>query len=83
MSRDQSPRISLATFYCGTVKKTKGKALWAFVKLVPIDMAVCSDHEDSFELDHFAQNFHLIFWLKVNNDRVFEASIVEYDRYEP
>ena len=46
-------------------------------------MAVCSDHADSFELDHFDQNFHLIFWLKVNNDTVFDASIVEYDRYEP
>ena len=46
-------------------KRTKGGALWAvFVKLVPIDMAVCSDHADSFELDHFDKNFHLIFWLK-------------------
>ena len=24
-----------------------------------------------------------MFWLKVNNDTVFEASILEYDRYEP
>ena len=53
-----------------------------FVKLVPIDMAVCSDHADSFGLDHFNQNF-ISFWLKVNNDTVFEASIIEYDRYEP
>ena len=58
---------------------TKGGALWAFfVKLVQIDMAIYSDHADSFELDHFDQNFHLIFWLKVNNDTVFEAIIVEY-----
>ena len=46
-------------------------------------MAVCFDHADSFELDRFDQKFHLIFWLKVNNDTVFEASILEYDRYEP
>ena len=29
------------------------------------------------------QYFHLIFWLEVNNDRVFEAIVLEYDRYEP
>ena len=65
---------------------TKGGTLWAcFDKLVPIDMAVCSDgsdHTDSFEQDHFDQNFHHIFGLKVNNNTVFEASIVEYVRYE-
>ena len=58
--------------------------LWAFrAKLVPDDMAVCLNHADLFGLDHFDQNFHLIFWLKLNNDTVFEASILEYDRYEP
>ena len=31
---------------------------------------------------HFDQYFHLIFWLKVNNDTVFEAIVLEYDRYE-
>ena len=73
-----------ATFYCGTAMGTKGRALWAFfVKLVPNYLAVCSDHADSFELDFFDQNFHLIFWLKVNNDTVSEASILEYDRYGP
>ena len=41
------------------------------------------DHADSFEIDHFDQYFHLIFWLKVNNDTVFEAIVLEYDRYEP
>ena len=46
-------------------------------------MAVCFDHADSFGLDHFDHNFYLIFWLKVNNDSVLEASILEYDRYEP
>ena len=57
---------------------------WAFcAKLVPDDMAVCFYHADSSGLDHFDQNVHLIFWLKVNNDTVFEASILEYDRYEP
>ena len=46
-------------------------------------MAVCLSHADPFEIDHFDQNFHLIFWLKVNKDTVSEASILEYDRYEP
>ena len=60
------------------------RALWVFrVTLLPNDMAVCFNHADSFEIDHFDQNFHLIFWLKVNDDTVFEASILEYDRYEP
>ena len=47
-------------------------------------MAVCFDpcDADSFELDYFDQYFHLILWLKVNNDTVFEASVLEYDRYE-
>ena len=54
------------------------------VTLLPNDMAVCFSHADSFELDHFDQNFHLIFWLsKVNKDTVSEASTLEYDRYEP
>ena len=74
---------NIATFFCVTVKRTKGGPLWAFrVKLVSDDMAVCFSHADSFGLDHFDQNFHLIIWLKVNNDTVFEASILEYDRYE-
>ena len=60
--------LDLATFYCGMVKSTK---------------AVCFDHADSFELDHFDQYFHLIFWLKVNNDTVFEAIVLVYNRYEP
>ena len=46
-------------------------------------MAVCFRHADSFEIDHFDQSFHIIFWLKVNNDVVFEAIFLEYDRYEP
>ena len=76
--------LDLATFNCGTVKRTKGGPLWAFrVKLIPIDMAVYFNHADSFSLDDSDQNFHLIFWLKVNNNTVFEASILEYDRYEP
>ena len=76
--------LDLATFYCGTVKRTKGGALWVFlVKLLPNDMTVCFNHADSFELNHFHQHFRLIFWLKVNNDTVFEAGILEYDRYEP
>ena len=46
-------------------------------------MSVCFDHADSFEIDHFDQYFHLIFWLKVvNNDTVFEAIVLAYDRYE-
>ena len=45
-------------------------------------MAVSFDHADSF--DHFDQYmyFHLIFWLKVNNGAVFEAIVLENDRYE-
>ena len=46
-------------------------------------LSVCFNHADSFEIDHFDQNFHLIFWLKVNKDTVSEASILEYDRYKP
>ena len=82
-----NPRSSDILLWCGQENK-KGKArkgpLWAFrAKLVPDDMAVCVNHTDSFSLDHFDQNFHFIFWLKVNNNTVFEASILEYDRYEP
>ena len=77
-------KLDLATFNCGTGKRTKGRSLWPIrVKLVPNDMAVCFNHAVLFSLDHFDQNFHPIFWLKVNNDTVFEASILEYDRYEP
>ena len=87
MTYDQcslATNLELATFYCGNLKSTKDRALWVFlVKLLPNDMTVCFNHADSFELDHFDQNFHLIFWLKVNNNTVLEASILEYDRYEP
>ena len=85
MGSDQlATDLNLTTFYCGTATRTKGGSLWGFrVKLVPNDMAVCFDHTDSFEIDHFDQYFHLIFWLKVNNDAVFEAIVLEYDRYEP
>ena len=58
-------------------------SLWALrVKLVPNNMGVCFDHADSIGIDHFGQYFHLIFWLKVNNDTVVEAIVLEYDRYE-
>ena len=65
--------------------RTKGGTLWALlVKLVPHDMGVCFDYADSFKIfGPFDQYFHLIFWLEVNNDRVFEAIVLEYDRYEP
>ena len=63
--------------------RTKGGPVWDLrVKSVPNNMGVCFDHADSFEIDHFDQYFHLIFWLKVNNDTVFEAIVLEYDRYE-
>ena len=76
--------LELATVYCCLLESTKGRALRVFlVTLLPNDMAVCFNHADYFEIDHFDQNFHLIFWLKVNNDTVFEACILEYDRYEP
>ena len=59
-------------------------ALWAFsAKFVPDDMAGYVNHAYSVSLDHNDQNSHLSFWLKVNNDTVFEASILEYDGYEP
>ena len=75
--------LDLATLYCATTTSTKGGSHWALrVKLVPNNMGVCFDHADSFEIDHFEQYFHLIFWLKVNNDTVFEAIEFEYDRYE-
>ena len=92
MSGVHSPtNLYLATSNCGTVKSdhkwnvlTKGRSLRASrAKLIRNDMAVCFNHADSFSLDHFDQNFHVIFWLKLNNDTVFEASILEYDRYEP
>ena len=51
------------------------------VKLFPNDM-VRFDHADSFEIDHF-DTYLLIFWPKVNNGAVFEAIVLEYDRYEP
>ena len=46
-------------------------------KMVSNDMAVDFDYADSFELDHFDQYIHLIFWMKVNKDTVFEASVLE------
>ena len=75
--------LELATFYCCNLKAQKAGPLGVFlVTLLPNDMAVCFSHADSFEIDHFDQNFHLIFWLKVNKDTVSEASILEHDRYE-
>ena len=52
-------------------------------KLALNNMAICSDHADSFKINHFDWNLHLIFYMKVNNDVVFEAIVLEYDRYEP
>ena len=76
--------LELATVYCGHLESTIGRAPWVFlVTLLPNDMAVCFNHADSFEIDHFDQNFQLTFWLKVNNDTFFEASILECGRYEP
>ena len=54
-----------------------GSSLWSQTTLLPaLAMWIPSS------LDHFDQNFHLSFWQKVNNDTVFEASILEYERYE-
>ena len=39
------------------------------------------DHAGFVELENVT--IISIFWLKVNNDAVFEASVLEYDRYEP
>ena len=85
MRSGHPPRISTSQL-CIVVRPRAQKAgpIWALrVKLVPNKMGVCLDHTDSFEIDHFDQSFHLIFWLKVNNDTVFEAIVLEYDRYEP
>ena len=76
------PRPSSFLLWYG--QENKGGPLWDFrVKLVPNDMAVCLNHADSFGQDHFDQNFQLIFWLEIDNDTVFKASILEYDRCEP
>ena len=76
--------LDLANSYCCTTTRTKGGSLRALrVKLVPNNMGVCFDHADSFGIDHFDQYFHLGFWLKVNNDTVFEAIVLGYDRYQP
>ena len=76
--------LDLANSYCCTTTRTKGGSLRALrVKLVPNNMGVCFDHADSFEIDHFDKYFHLVFWLKVNDDTVFEAIVLGYDRYQP
>ena len=76
--------LELATVYCGHLESTKGRALGGFlVTFLPNVMDVCFNHADSFEIDRFDQNFHLILWLKVNKDTVIEVCILEYDRYEP
>ena len=80
MSSVHSPRIpSWQHCIVVTSRAQSQQVLWGFlVTLLPNDMAVCLSHADSFD-----QNFQLIFWLKVNKDTVSEASILEYDRYEP
>ena len=50
--------------------------------MIQNDLAVCFDSVDSLELGISDHYFHLMFWLKVNT-AVFEASVLEYDRYEP
>ena len=86
MSSVHSPRISSRqqSIVC-TKESTKGRGSFGFllVTLLPNDMAVWFNYADSFKLDHFDQNFQLIFWLKVNKDTVSEASILEYDIYDP
>ena len=85
MSSVHSPRISSwQQSIVVTSRAQKAGPLGFFlVTLLPNHMAFCFNHADSFEIDHLNQNFHLIFWLKVNNDTDFEACILEYDRYEP
>ena len=84
MSSVHSPRISSWQHTIVVTSRAQKMALWGFlVTLLPNDMAVCFNHADSFELDHFDQNSQPIFWLKVNKDAVSAASILEYDRYEP
>ena len=85
MSSVHSPRISsVQQSIVITSRAQKAGPLGVFlVTLLPNDMAVCFNHANSFEIDYFDQNYHFFFWLKVNNDTVFEACILEYDRYEP
>ena len=66
ISRHESrPRNSLLWYG----QENKGRVPLGLLCLISPNWHGClSDHADSFELDHFDQNFHLIFWLKVNND---------------
>ena len=69
--------LDLAASYCGTTTRTKGGSVWALrVKLVPNNMGVYFANADSFKIDHFDQYFHLIFWLKANNDTVVTTNNV-------
>ena len=65
-------------------QKNKGWPRCAFrVKLVPNDMAVCFNLQIHSAKTILTKIFISFFWLKLNNDTVLEASILEYDRYEP
>ena len=84
MSSDHWPRISSQRLSFDV--RFRNQARWSFgllCKMGPNDMAICFGHPDSFKLDQIDQYFHLILWLKVNNDTVVEASVLEYDRYKP
>ena len=56
--------------------------IWVFLK-IPNDLVFRFDHADSFGLEQFDQYVPLISWLKVNNDTVFKASVLAFDRYLP
>ena len=68
---------------CALENKRRDRLLGFPCEMVPNDMSVCFDRADSFELDHFDQYFHSISWLVVKNDTVFEAGVLDYDRYKP
>ena len=87
MSSDHSGHDSRPSDFpltCALENNRRDGLLWVFLVRWSLKRHGCLlDHADSFELDHFDRYFHLIFWLKVNNDTVFKASILEHDRYEP
>ena len=77
---DHWPRISnkrLSIAVRSREQKT-GPTLDNIYFLINSTLAACFGHAGSLKQDPLAQYFHRIFWLKVNNDIVFEANVLEY-----
>ena len=66
MSSVHSPRISSWQHYCGA-QKVRPLKVRGFPRYIAPERHGCLLLPCRF---HFDQNFHLIFWLKVNNDTV-------------